>query len=703
MHINKLSSLQNEIIYTFESNNILITGYPGTGKTTTGIFIAKKFYNKKILFLSLHNNSNQIIKERLKKYNLKNVDAYTLKNYNDIFQTINQINYDFIIVDETEDFTKEQYILFWKCFSTLKTIPNICLIGDINQSWSLSNCEENYIKFADNLFNINKNKWKKFKLTKSYAINKNTANFLNNVIFNEEKIDSNMHQNNKVEYIIANSWNSKLVIKKIKSAIKKYGINHILLLTPSIEKSNIPIWGILDKIININKCYIPENDYEHVLSTSIKNKLCILNYTQSKNIYRKIVFLFNFDMSYYDFKNDSNNPHNIYKDIYLATTRATKSLNIIHDFKNEKLNYLKNENIAKFAKLKIDNHNIKKNISKNIIWNNNINSTKSIINNNNLKLKNEYIINDLVNYLSNEMIEKLRTAIIITKEKIDNDIDFSNYISKIKVNDNKWVNISEITNEALIYNYQKIYNPDSENILDKIVYQLKENLNWIKKNRPIIFEKKDLIININDQKNISLENSLIISNLWNYYLTGNDYKLKNISINIYNWLSYNDLGQAFKVINKNLSSNLLFKYKIFKNDLIDLPNIKLTGYIDCIDLQKNTIWNFVFVNNIDDLQFVKIAFFAYIIQDNENWLFNIIKESIKMKLKSKEINYTNDLKNINFKFNILNIKTNEIYYLEINIEEFKKHISEMFKFDNIYEKDKMFIQNNNNIKELYKQ
>jgi hypothetical protein len=75
----------------------------------------------------------------------------------------------------------------------------------------------------------------------------------------------------------------------------------------------------------------------------MKDKLVFSTIHQTKGLQRKVVILFNFDNSYFKFYNRNANPLICSNELYVATTRASECLTLIHDYTNPYLPFLEKE------------------------------------------------------------------------------------------------------------------------------------------------------------------------------------------------------------------------------------------------------------------------------------------------------------------------------------------------------------------------
>ena len=64
----------------------------------------------------------------------------------------------------------------------------ICILGDKNQSiFEFNGADYRFITLADKIFNLNKCKWKKKKLSQSFRITTTMSTFINECMLKEKK------------------------------------------------------------------------------------------------------------------------------------------------------------------------------------------------------------------------------------------------------------------------------------------------------------------------------------------------------------------------------------------------------------------------------------------------------------------------------------------------------------------------------------
>ena len=524
MNLPSISQEQKNIIDLLkEKKNIVVDSVAGSGKTTTNLYIAKSFSYLNILLLTYNAKLKIETREKIDKLGITNLEThsyhsfcvkyYDKKCYTDyeILKIINsnikikkKINYDIIILDEAQDITNLYYELICKIYNDNNINAQICLLGDRYQSiYDFNNADPRFIIYSEQLFNFNNLFWNKCQLSQSYRITKEMADFINICLLNSNRIKSNKITNNKPTYIICNTFADSITspqfIELQKYLAMGYKPDEIFILAPSIKSMNSPVRqfeNMIKKNIKDVPIYVPSSEDEKLDKEILKNKLVFSTFHQAKGLERKVVIIFGFDDSYFKFYKKELNPLFCPNEFYVATTRASEYLTLLHDDKHDFFQFIHIDRIKNYCNFNIYNElRIQKIKSKN----------------------HETSVTDLIKHLPIEIINNCVSYLkldIIKKE--DNIINIP-----IKINDKYgYESVSEITGTAIpaFFEYTKfnkmtILESNKEDIEDQV-----DNLN-IKNN----LDKIKL-------ENITEEDLLYISNIYCSIKSGFIFKQYQIKI-----------------------------------------------------------------------------------------------------------------------------------------------------------------------------
>lgn len=626
------SKEQLEIINNIDKFNICVDSVPGSGKTTTNIFIAEKYVKKKIVLLTFNKKLTNETKTKLKNKKITNMEAYTYhgfctqkfkiqcpddKGIEDALKSKQKINfdYDIIILDESQDIYELFYKLICKIISLNKKDYTICILGDKNQNiYDFKGADSRYLTKANEIFNFNGKEWKNIKLSTSYRLTKPMASFMNECIINEERIVS-IKEGEKIEYHILNIFKDfKIIIKEI---LNVYDPEDIFILAPSVKTSNSnnPLTEIENFIVKELKklVYIPLSDETELDEEIIKNKLVFSSFHQSKGLERKVVICYNIDNSYFEYHAKEYSSDTCPNTIYVALSRATERLIIFHDKKKKFMPFINKTNLLNKKNVKLYDYYSKFENSDNINKLKEIQQKKKIHQVTNfIKFLPQIVINDLINTkLTKEEIKKG------TELKLNSSLSFIDCEQEYKEN------VSSINGIVLpmYYEYKTTKNIRSIDILKKIYeYYLdvqQTNNKKIKKEKSAtdenIFSNELKFIEDIHINNIKIEDIIKSSIYFDAYLTKYIHPTKQIKK--FNWITYSQLEESNKRFKRIIGQNANYEVEVSINNYDNEGNI-IKGFIDCID-EKN-FYEFKYVTEIKDEHVLQLCLYIFMFANNKN-------------------------------------------------------------------------------------
>ena len=226
----KFSDDQEKIIKSLKNYSVIVNSVAGSGKTTTALGIAKYYFNNKILLLTYNSRLKDETREKVIKYNLKNMEVHSYHafcyKYYERFTTddskikkiidnntkpIKEINFDIIIIDEAQDITLLYYELICKIVTENKNKKaKLCLIGDIHQTiFEFNGADDRFLLHSKKLFNFHNKKLFNFHNKKLFNFHNKQNNKLDNKQNNEFDKELNNKQNNKLDNKQNNELNDK--------------------------------------------------------------------------------------------------------------------------------------------------------------------------------------------------------------------------------------------------------------------------------------------------------------------------------------------------------------------------------------------------------------------------------------------------------------------------------------------------------------
>lgn len=688
MKLPEISIEQNNIIQELLlNNNVVVDSVAGSGKTTCNLHIAKHFHNINILLLTYNSKLKLETREKAKKLGLHNLEVHSYHSFcvkyydnqsfndtiiNKIIKTkkkpLKKFNFDLIVPDEAQDITSLYYELICKIYKdSNNTNTKMCIFGDKKQSiFDFNKADQRFIEYASKLFNFNSYNWVKCNLSVSFRITFEMSLFINKCLLKEDRIISNKITNNKPRYIICECFGEKLGTTSRTFEEIKYYFNlgykpsDIFVLAPSVKSIKSPVRQLENKIkreMPDVMVYVPTSDDEKLDEELLEGKIIFSSFHQTKGLERKVVIIFNFDNSYFEYYKKDANPCICSNELYVATTRGIDHLTLFHHYNNEYLHFIDKNNIQTYCHFEDTALHITPNMK---------------------LLKNiDTSITDIIKFLPENIIDECFNQLEIIK----ND---TYSISKINIplkisNEETTESVSEITGLAIPSMFElKLQN--KMNIFEILVEKDFEE-NVINNgcliqlhNKPK--NKKHNINNINILT-LTPEELLYISNCWNTLKNG--YLFKIYQITNYEWLEQKKLDECVNRLTElNISINSLFEYRLETENEIELLNRKLVGFIDCIDEENNIVYEFKCVQNLEKEHYLQLACYMYMyelekikhIKENSDIINKLNKDDTLLNNKdiidllhikerlNKKININNK-KLIDYKKKIVYEKTNE--------------------------------------------
>lgn len=362
------SNEQREIVRMFEGgNNVQIISVAGSGKTTTLLYLCQSAkvqgyislivtYNKKLSLetqrrvkeLGLDNDVEVRTIHSAAGYAYKTVlkDDMALSGIlsQNIPSTSPIFKFGVIMIDEAQDLRDEYYTFLRKITDNKR----IVLVGDPKQSiYEFNDASPKYLidykRYFPSVY-----PWSSCKLIQSYRLTPTMGKFIETHVYGPNPegeirfVGANTRSNDrKVDYFV-NPWRIKELETLLMEKIKKYGIDNVAILAPSVKPEiktplNILLKGGGNNTSALVRSNIAVIRRDNQLMKSgdgaeEKGKLLVSTYHSMKGCERECCFVYGVDESYFQyFAVQWNDPDNIPNSIYVALTRAKSELIIIQD------------------------------------------------------------------------------------------------------------------------------------------------------------------------------------------------------------------------------------------------------------------------------------------------------------------------------------------------------------------------------------
>lgn len=653
-----LSIEQLNIINTIKENkNVICDAVAGSGKTTTILELAKALPDKLILQITYNSMLRHEVKDKAR--NIKNLKIHSYHSlyvnyYNNNAHTDNILNdiiinnkipikelpkFDIIVIDEVQDMTILFFSAIQKFINDLQKNVQYLILGDKNQAvYDFKGADNRFLTLAKDIYPNSV----VLPLSQSFRVTKPIANFVNFVLLGEYRIKT-MKKGSNVNYLICNTFKIyKYLIIKIKDFFNAgYKPEDIFVLCPSFKSKKLnPVKLLENELTKSNiHCYISLDT--KLDDNYIKNKVVFTTFHQSKGRERKIVIIYNFDSSYFDFYNKTAPKYKCPASFYVAITRASEHLILLEDINYHPLQFLKYNYLEMSDTGLIDIQLIKHNL-------------------NNKKETNipEIWINDLVKYIDDNKLNDINKYIDLTFNtptnkfnniniKTNNNINEINSLVISSIREYKYFNDMTIFNKTIDYIEQYLTNYIT--IFEKIVTKIETNMNIynlseIKKNclklkYSYLFWFDKFIQKINFPSN-NINDNLYLANFYLSLVENVFFKL--VDIKNYDWINKNQINTCIENMDNKIIKELEYEKIItFNYQSNKYGDLNIIGRINAYN--HNNIYQIVSVDNINIEHLLDLICKAWLhLNINNNkcnfYIYNIVTNELKQIINFDYIN-----------------------------------------------------------------
>ncbi len=634
---------QENIIQLLENKNITIDSCAGSGKTSTVIFITEKYHDSKILVLTY--NSFLKIETRKRTKHLKNLEVHSYHSFctnnydrkghvDNVINSVtehntnpfNDFSFNIIIVDETQDMNLLYYRFVCKILNDNKEKTNVKIVvmGDKMQSiYKFRDTDSRFITYSQKLFcKYSIYEWVDMSLSKTFRCTSPMVKFLNDCVLGYNRMKSFKESSHKPEYIITNSYGTK-VRKVLENYLKIYKPSDIFVIAYSLKDST-PIKTLANWVTNNTSTpiYISGSDQESLDSNVIEGKLVFTTIHSSKGLERKVVIFFGFDDSYFKYYDKVSDPDICPNELYVALTRASERLTVIHDSKNGMLPFINSKNLKSLTDFTDDSPKKKTNPSVG-------NSFKEL----------SFTVSELISFIpfniENECMEYINVKTIQPPE---NKLNISGVV---KIGD-LYESVSDITGISIPAYYEYTVK-GSATILKKNIIENRINIiehnDWsedsklvlitkLKKFSKTIQEFYDKNIKcIDTSRDMTIDELLKVSLYYSAQQNKIEYKLKQITK--FDWLSKDVLDEGIKRLKKivGTSSSLVFEESVERYH----KKILIFGEIDCVDIINKIAYELKCTGSLTPCHIIQLIIYSYLIKNGHLYkykLFNILTNEL---------------------------------------------------------------------------
>lgn len=653
-------------VLKYTERNVVINACAGSGKTTTVLHLAMEMPEKKFLVLVFNRRLKEETGARIQALGLENIIVYNYHALGHRFYTkscttdygikravefdlpviAGQIlpEFDVLVLDEQQDMTPILFQFTKKLVKDSmgfhsKNKIQFCLLGDIRQEiYGYNGADSRFLTLGDR-FEIfgelaggsGKEFWESITMNLTHRMTKETARFLNAQVIKPPTpndgifaISSGLkplyiicksHRN--VEPIAKNesSWSQsrikdERVWKEVRRQIDQYGEDQTLILAPSIRRSihspitrlanNLSLWGYT---VDISTRLAGEQNQ--------RGKVLISNFHRVKGTERDAVIILGFDSSYHTYYNKKGDQMRASNALYVALTRGSKILTMIHDFKHNFLPFLNP---------------------------NTLNQSCRVVENRKLDLpekeEDPYKFPDKIRTLTvTGLIESLPTRVLsecLGLLELDETVprgrcgpDRRQF--EIPIKDGTLLEfVGDITGTAI----PAIFEWSSR----KTCFALKTVLDHLKPNiiesaisllpRSPYIEKLEQIDKRLKDGEMDIPDILYLSNLKSAMLSGYIAKVINISPSEYNWITREDASIIYHNLKRIIiGRKILYEYSFSRYYEFqvhgDLYKITIQGIADIMRKDSLAIWELKSGDSWNPEDFIQLALYAALLEEEK--------------------------------------------------------------------------------------
>ena len=365
------SDEQNVVIEGIKKGyNGVVNAVAGAGKTTTVLYLAHINCDKKVIQLTYNSELKAEVKQKIVKcsdhLSLDNLSVYTYHSLGFQYYTeeaktdigISEIVesdlsvkqalplVEILVLDEIQDMNELYFRFILKFIKDCGKEIQILILGDKYQGlYEFKGADTRYLTLGSQIFGqeLSPHKFKTWKLSTSYRVTNQIADFVNHVMLGKYRMKA-VKDGPPVCYIRhTNSFqNYKIIGRKIIEMIHSGYAKpeDIFVLAASVKSESTPIKLIENMLVSHGiPCYVPMNEASSINNEVIKHKVIFSSFHQSKGRERKVVVVYGFDESYFQYFNRDAPRNKCPSTLYVAVTRATECLILVETA--EPLTFLK--------------------------------------------------------------------------------------------------------------------------------------------------------------------------------------------------------------------------------------------------------------------------------------------------------------------------------------------------------------------------
>lgn len=368
------SACQQAVIDKFlHRKSVIVTAVAGAGKSSTLLMLCRAAPRLRFLLLTYNSQLRRETKLAARKYGLGDVvelhtfhsmcrKYYESSGYTDkIIRTAvdgdlppkKALNYDVFLLDEQQD-CNHLYFSFIKKIVRDNSDKScqLVVVGDPRQNiYGYQGADSRFLTLAtrQEVYGAHSLSWGRCRLVESRRVPQEHAMFVDRCMLRGQGEITSSKPGERPIYCICNvferdpSKNAPLQQIMTWLAESRFAYEDVMVLAPSIRRSTPA--KQLQEMLSARKvpCYVPCGDDVEPCEAAMRGKVVFSTFHQAKGRERNYVVVFGFDSSYFEFYDKNASVEECPNAMYVACTRARKSMMLLQSDRKGRLPFLRAE------------------------------------------------------------------------------------------------------------------------------------------------------------------------------------------------------------------------------------------------------------------------------------------------------------------------------------------------------------------------
>ena len=353
---------QNQIIQAIQNKeNIYVNAVFGSGKTTTILQSIKNCTDKQYIMITYNTHLKNEVLQKVESLGLTHIQVHTyhslsmkyfgvgkndeeLQLYGYLEPKIPIPQFETVFIDEIQDMTFILFKFIQKILKYIPSEPQLVVCGDHLQGvYQFKGADKRFLTLAPQIY---QRSMKSYDMSTSYRLTDPMGWFINHIIYSDTILQT---VKSGPPILFFNSSPFKCIydiVKYIGHCIKTDGLKpeDIFILSPSLKcGAKAPLKRLENLIFERLQLpiYFCTNEDRELNDKVIQGKVVFSTFHQSKGRERKLVVVFGFDESYFEFYAKDEDRTQCPSTLIVALTRAKQRMVIVKDVEKKPLPFMK--------------------------------------------------------------------------------------------------------------------------------------------------------------------------------------------------------------------------------------------------------------------------------------------------------------------------------------------------------------------------